>query len=64
MNNNQGTFFVNGYSLKNKYNDENNILRFPQRAGLQTLYATLLISTRKLPFSSINASPKGIYNSS
>ncbi|PKI16955.1 hypothetical protein CXF71_06880 [Colwellia sp. 12G3] len=27
-------FFINGYSLKNKCNDEYGLLRFPQRAGL------------------------------
>ena len=27
-------FFVKGYSLKNKCNDEYVLLRFPQRAGL------------------------------
>ncbi|PKG81409.1 hypothetical protein CXF85_18235 [Colwellia sp. 75C3] len=33
------------------------MLRLPQRAGLETLYAALLILRRGLPFSSINALP-------
>jgi hypothetical protein len=52
-------FFIKGYSgecapafsnklhscsaLKNKYNDEYDLLSFPQRAGLETLYVALLI---------------------
>ncbi|WP_281268615.1 hypothetical protein [Candidatus Colwellia aromaticivorans] len=40
------------------------MLRDPRRAGLETLYATLLISTMEQPFSSIKALPKGVSNSS
>jgi len=57
-------FFIKGYSLKNKYNVEYDLLSLPQGAGLATLYAALLISTREQPFSSINALPKGVANSS
>jgi len=72
--------FINGCSLKNGCNEEHDLLRHPQRAGLETLYATLLISTRTLhgcnllenagayspeqPFSSINTLSKGVSNSS
>ncbi|MCJ8295959.1 MAG: hypothetical protein MJK15_16270 [Colwellia sp.] len=72
--------FINGYSLKKGSNEEYYLLRHPRRAGLKMLYAALLISTRTLhgcsflenagayspdqPFSSINALPKGIFNSS
>ncbi|PKG86045.1 hypothetical protein CXF85_02170 [Colwellia sp. 75C3] len=38
-------FFITGHSLKNKCNDEYDLLSLPQRAGLETLYAALLIST-------------------
>ncbi len=70
-------FLLMVLSLKNKCNDES---YSPHRAGLGTLYAVLLISTRTLqgcsllenagayspeqPFSSINALPKGVSNSS
>ncbi|PKH85096.1 hypothetical protein CXF79_17545 [Colwellia sp. Bg11-28] len=37
--------FINGYSLKKRGNEEHNLLRSPHRADLETLYATLLIST-------------------
>jgi len=73
-------FFIKGYSLKNKCNAEYDLLSLPQGAGLETLYAALLISTRTLhgcsllenagaysperPFSSINALPKSVSNSS
>ncbi|TWX68898.1 hypothetical protein ESZ36_09260 [Colwellia demingiae] len=73
-------FFIKGYSLKNKCNVEYDLLSLPQRAGLETLYAALLISTRTLhgcsllenagayspeqPFTSIKALPKGVSNSS
>ncbi len=56
--------FINGRSLKNRCNEEHDLLRYPHRAGLETLYATLLISTREQPFSSINAQPKGVSNAS
>ena len=56
--------FIKGCSLKNRCNEEHDLLRNPQRAGLETLYATLLILRREQPFSSINALPKGVYNSS
>jgi hypothetical protein len=56
--------FIKGYSLKNRCNDEPDSLINPRRAGLEALYATLLISTMEQPFSSINALPKGVSNSS
>jgi len=37
--------FINGYSLKKRGNEEHKLLRSSRRAGLETLYATLLIST-------------------
>ena len=37
--------FIKGYSLKNRCNEEHDLLRHPRRAGLETLYAALLIST-------------------
>jgi len=49
--------FINGYSLKNRCNDEHDLLRRPRRASLKGLYAALLISTREQPLSSINALP-------
>ena len=36
-------FFIKGYSLKKKCNAEYDLLRLPRRAGLETLYAALLI---------------------
>ena len=51
-------------ALKKGDNEEHGLLSRPRRAGLETLYAALLISTRGQPFSSINALPKGIFNSS
>jgi len=57
-------FFIKGYSLKKKCNAEYDLLSLPQGAGLETLYATLLISTREQPLSSINALLKGVSNSS
>ncbi len=51
-------------ALKNKCNAKYDLLSLPQGAGLETLYAALLISTREQPFSSINALPKGVSNSS
>jgi len=56
--------FINGCSIKNRCNEAHELLSHPQRAGLETLYATLLISTREQPFSSINALPKDVSNSS
>jgi len=56
--------FIKGCSLKNRCNEEHDLLRHPRRAGLEALYAALLISTREQPFSSINALPKGVSNSS
>jgi hypothetical protein len=71
---------IKGYSLKKKGNAEYDLLSIPQRASLETLYATLLILKRTLHgcsllenagayspeqlFSSINALPKGVSNSS
>jgi len=37
--------FIKGYSLKEGGNEEHGLLNRPRRAGLETLYATLLIST-------------------
>mgnify|MGYP005989813519 CR=1 FL=1 len=51
--------FIKGYSLKKEGNEEHGLLRRPRRAGLEPLYAALLISTREHTFSSINALPKG-----
>jgi hypothetical protein len=41
-----------------------NFSAFPQGAGLETLYAALLILIREQPLSSINALPKDVSNSS
>jgi len=38
-------FFIKGYSLKKKGNAAYDLLSLPQGAGLETLYAALLIST-------------------
>ena len=73
-------FLLMVLSLKNKCNDEYYLLSSPHRAGLGTLYAVLLISTRTLqgcsllenagayspeqPLPSINALPKSVSNSS
>jgi hypothetical protein len=40
-------FFINGCSIKNRCYEEHDLLSHPQRAGLETLYARLLISTRR-----------------
>ncbi|MEY8198741.1 MAG: hypothetical protein RPS47_05830, partial [Colwellia sp.] len=50
--------------LKKKCNAEYDLLSLPQVAGLEMLYAALLILRREQPFSSINALPKGVSNSS
>jgi len=50
--------------LKKKYNAEYDLLSLPQRAGLETLYAALLILRREQPFSSINTLPKEVSNAS
>jgi hypothetical protein len=50
--------FIKGYSLKKGGNEEHGLLRRPRRAGLEPLYAALLISTREHTFPSINALPK------
>jgi len=73
-------FFIKGYSgeyapafsnklrpcsvLKKKGNAECDLLCLPQGAALETLYAPLLILIREQPFSSINALPKDVSNSS
>ncbi|HCH69507.1 MAG TPA: hypothetical protein DE042_03225 [Colwellia sp.] len=57
-------FFIKGHPLKKKCNTEYDLLSLPQRAGLETLYAALLISKREQPFSSINVLLKGFSNSS
>ncbi len=56
--------FIKGYSLKERGNEGHVLLIRPRRAGLETLYAVLLISTMEQPFSSIKALLKGVYNSS
>jgi hypothetical protein len=38
-------FFIKGHSLKKKGNAESDLLSLPQGAGLEALYAALLIST-------------------
>jgi len=40
-------FFIKGYSLKKKCNAKYDLPRLTQGAGLETLYAALLISTRE-----------------
>ncbi|TWX67183.1 hypothetical protein ESZ36_12775 [Colwellia demingiae] len=50
--------------LKKGGNEEHALLKRPHRAGLEPLYAALLISIRTQPFSSIKALPKGFSNSS
>ena len=37
--------FIKGYSLKKGGNEEHGLLIRPRKAGLETLYAALLIST-------------------
>jgi hypothetical protein len=37
--------FIKGYSLKKGVNEEHGLIGRSRRAGLETLYATLLIST-------------------
>jgi len=56
--------FINGCSIKNRCNNEHVLLSHPRRAGLVTFYAALLILRREKPFSSINALPKDVSNSS
>ncbi|GAW95911.1 hypothetical protein MTCD1_03469 [Colwellia marinimaniae] len=56
--------FIKGYSLKNRYKEEHDLLIHPRRAGLETFYAALLISTIEQLLSSINALPKDVSNSS
>ncbi|HCH70170.1 MAG TPA: hypothetical protein DE042_06760 [Colwellia sp.] len=57
-------FFIKGYYLKKKCNADYYLLTIPQMAGLETLYAALLILRREQPFSSIKALFKGVSNSS
>jgi len=40
-------FFIKGYSLKKKGNTEYDLLSLPRGVGLETLYATVLFSTRE-----------------
>ncbi|PKH89031.1 hypothetical protein CXF79_03475 [Colwellia sp. Bg11-28] len=56
--------FIKGCSLKNRGYEEHDLLRHLRRAGLETLYATLLTSIREQPLSSIKILPKGVSNSS
>jgi len=51
--------FIKGYSLKKRRQRRTWFAQTSRRAGLEPLYAALLISTRKHTFSSINALPKG-----
>jgi hypothetical protein len=51
---NKAHLFINGYSLKNRCNEMHYLLKHPHGAGLETFYATSLISTSEKPFSSIN----------
>jgi hypothetical protein len=44
---NKAPHFIKGYSLKKGGNEEHGLLRRPRRAGLETLYAKLLISKGK-----------------
>ena len=60
----KASHFIKGYSLKKGGNEEHDLLKRPHRAGLEKLYAVLLISIREQPFSSINALPKSFSNSS
>ncbi|AAZ27506.1 hypothetical protein CPS_4248 [Colwellia psychrerythraea 34H] len=41
----KASHFIKGYSLKKGGNEEHGLLRRPRRAGLETLYAALLIET-------------------
>jgi len=54
----EALLFIKGCSLKKRGNEEHGLLKHPRRAGLETLYATLLISIREQPLSSINTLPK------
>jgi hypothetical protein len=60
----KASHFIKGYSLKKGGNEAHDLLKRPHRAGLEQLYAALLISTMEQPFSSINALPKSFSNSS
>ena len=41
----KAALFIKGYSLKKGGNEEHGLLIRPRKAGLETLYAALLIST-------------------
>jgi hypothetical protein len=41
----KASHFIKGHSLKKGGNEEHGSLKRPRRAGLETLYAALLIST-------------------
>ncbi|PVZ69051.1 hypothetical protein DC094_11855 [Pelagibaculum spongiae] len=60
----KAALFSNGCSLKKRGNNEQGLLRDPQRAGLETFYTSLLILKRERPLTSINVSPKDVSNSS
>ncbi|TWX66837.1 hypothetical protein ESZ36_14880 [Colwellia demingiae] len=60
----EAPLFIKGCSLKKRGNEEHYSLRHPRRAGLEKLYATLLISIREQPLPSINTLPKDASNSS
>jgi hypothetical protein len=61
---NKAHLFIKSFSLKKRCNDEHDFLINPCWAGLEALYAALLISTMEQPLSSIKALPKGVSNSS
>ncbi|TWX68090.1 hypothetical protein ESZ36_10620 [Colwellia demingiae] len=60
----EAPLFIKGCSLKKRGNEEHYSLRHPRRAGLEALYATLLISIKEQPLPSINTLPKYASNSS
>ncbi len=41
----QGVYFVKGYPLNTRHNDEHDLLRGPTMAGLETLYPSLWVLT-------------------
>ena len=57
MFNNKENLFRSSHSKSNKFNDVNGHRTSSQRASLKGLQAALLILTRELPLSSINALP-------
>ncbi|PKG83789.1 hypothetical protein CXF85_09805 [Colwellia sp. 75C3] len=43
----EAPLFIKGYSLKKRGNEKHYSFRHPRRAGLESLYTTLLILTRE-----------------